>query len=203
VILFIRHGPTDWNVRGLIQGRSDVPLSAEGRAEVARWRLRPEFHGWRWYVSPLRRAAETAALLGARDYRLEPRLMEAHWGRWEGQSLEQLRSELGDVFAAMARRGLDLLPPDGESPRMVCGRLSHWLAEVATNSTPIVAVSHAGILRAAYSLATGWEMRDKAPLARAHGFAHLYGLSADGRLTVRELNIALQPSGIPVDAGTP
>ena len=190
-ILFIRHGPTDWNMQGLIQGQSDIPLSEEGRAEVRRWALRADFAGFAWFSSPLARAKETAALLGALDSRHEPRLMEANWGAWEGWSLERLRQDIGEIFAAMEAQGLDLQPPGGESPRMVRARLSAWLAEVALAQRPIVAVCHAGVMRAAYSLATGWDMKKKAPLARPHAFGHLYELSPTGMLAVAELNIPL------------
>jgi probable phosphoglycerate mutase len=190
-ILFIRHGPTDWNVQGLIQGQTDVPLSAEGRAEVRRWALRKDFADFAWYASPLGRAKETAEILGAADCRYEARLMEANWGAWEGWSLERLRQDIGEIFAAMEAQGLDLQPPGGESPRTVRARLSSWLAEVAPAQRPIVAVCHAGVVRAAYSLATGWDMKKKAPLARPHAFAHLYELSPAGSLAVAELNIPL------------
>lgn len=190
-ILFVRHGPTDWNVQGLIQGQSDIPLSEAGRAEVRRWALRTDFAGFDWYSSPLARAKETAALLGVADCRFEPRLMEANWGAWEGWSLERLRRDIGEIFVAMEAEGLDLKPPGGESPRMVRARLAAWLAEVAPAQRPIVAVSHAGVVRAAYSLATGWDMKKKAPLARPHAFAHLYELSPAGMLAVSELNIPL------------
>ncbi len=190
-ILFIRHGPTDWNMQGLIQGQSDIPLSEEGRAEVRRWSLRAEFAKFDWYASPLLRARETAELLGCADCRYEPRLMEANWGEWEGWSLERLRQDIGEIFAAMEAQGLDLKPPGGESPRMVRARLAAWLAEVAPAQRPIAAVCHAGVVRAAYSLATGWDMKKKAPLARPHAFAHLYELSPTGMLAVSELNISL------------
>lgn len=190
-ILFLRHGPTAWNAQGLIQGQTDVPLSEEGRAQVMGWRLPAEFSGFGWVASPLMRAQEPARLMGAAAPLLEPRLMEAHWGEWEGWSLERLRAEIGEIFAAMEAQGLDLTPPGGESPRMVRARLAAWLAEFAPRRERVVAVAHAGILRAAYSLATGWEMKDKAPLARPHGFAHLYDLAPDGALRVARLNIAL------------
>ncbi len=190
-ILFIRHGPTAWNMQGLIQGQTDIPLSEEGRTEVKRWALREDFSGFDWYASPLARARETAALLGCADCRYEPRLMEANWGAWEGWSLDRLRKDIGEIFAAMEAQGLDLQPPEGESPRMVRARLSAWLAEVAPAQRPIVAVCHAGVVRAAYSLATGWDMKKKAPLARPHAFAHLYELSPTGMLAVGELNIPL------------
>ncbi len=199
-IAFIRHGPTEWNTRGLIQGQSDIPLSDHGRAEVRRWRVPDAFHAAEWHASPLARARETAALLGAAPHAFEPRLMEAHWGEWEGWSLDRLRADLGDIFAAMEAQGLDLQPPGGESPRMVRARLQAWLAEIAPRRRPLVAVCHAGVVRAAYSLATGWDMKKKAPLARPHAFAHLYDLAADGTLAVRQLNIPLLP---PADAGDP
>jgi probable phosphoglycerate mutase len=190
-ILFVRHGPTDWNLRGRIQGQTDVPLSEQGRAEVRRWALRRDFAAFDWFASPLARARETAELLGAGGLRTEPRLMEANWGAWEGWSLERLRQDIGEIFAAMEAQGLDLTPPGGESPRMVRARLSAWLTEVAPAQRPIVAVCHAGVVRAAYSLATGWDMKKKAPLARPHAFAHLYELSRAGGLAVAELNIPL------------
>jgi broad specificity phosphatase PhoE len=190
-ILFIRHGPTEWNMQGLIQGQTDIPLSAEGRAEVRRWALRADFAAFEWFASPLARARETAEILGAAGLRTEERLMEANWGEWEGWSLARLRQDIGEIFAAMEAQGLDLTPPGGESPRMVRARLAAWLAEVAPAQRPIVAVCHAGVVRAAYSLATGWEMKKKAPLARPHAFAHLYELSPAGALSVAELNIPL------------
>ncbi len=190
-ILFIRHGPTEWNMQGLIQGQTDVPLCEEGRAEVRRWALRADFAGYDWFSSPLARARETAQILGAPALRTEPRLMEANWGEWEGWSLERLRHDIGEIFAAMEAQGLDLTPPGGESPRMVRARLAAWLAEIARAQRPIVAVCHAGVVRAAYSLATGWDMKKKAPLARPHAFAHLYELSPAGGLAVAELNIPL------------
>lgn len=194
-IAFIRHGPTEWNATGLIQGQSDVPLSAEGRAAVAAWRVPTGFASFDWISSPLGRARETARLLGAPTSRSEPRLMEANWGEWEGRSLKDLRRELGEELTRNEARGLDLTPPGGESPRQVRTRLAEWLVEVAPARRPLVAVTHAGVLRAAYSLATGWDMKTDPPYHRGHGSAHLYDLAADGALTVRTLDIDLRSDG--------
>ena len=98
-IAFIRHGPTEWNVAGLIQGQSDIPLSDVGRAEVRGWRVPAAFAGFDWVTSPLLRARETARLLGAPACAVEPRLMEAHWGEWEGRNLKDLRRDLGEELA--------------------------------------------------------------------------------------------------------
>jgi broad specificity phosphatase PhoE len=196
-VVLIRHGPTDWNVQGLIQGQSDVPLSAAGRADVARWRLPPGLERHDWFASPLLRAVETARLLGREKPILEPRLMEAHWGEWEGLNLKDLRAELGETLAVNERRGLDLTPPGGESPRMVRDRLASWLAEQAPRQRPLVAVCHAGVVRAAFSHATGWDMKAPAPIEHRHGFAHLFELTAAGSFGVAALNIALDPEMSP------
>lgn len=194
-IAFIRHGPTEWNAKGLIQGQSDIPLSETGRAEVASWRVPAGLSAFDWVSSPLLRARETARLLGAPTASLEPRLMEAHWGEWEGRNLKDLRRELGEELVRNEARGLDLTPPGGESPRDVRTRLSGWLAHAAAGNRPLVAVTHAGVLRAAYSLATGWDMKTNPPYHRGHGSAHLYDLGPEGDLTIRTLDIDLRGDG--------
>ena len=71
MLAVIRHGPTEWNAAKKLQGMSDIPLSAEGRALVAQWKLPQEFRDWRFLVSPLGRAQETARLLGAQELGVE------------------------------------------------------------------------------------------------------------------------------------
>src|SRR5690606_38605102 len=119
LLLMLRHGPTAWNEAGRIQGRSDPPLSAAGRAAVAAWTLPPEAAGARWLSSPLGRARETAAILHRGSVAVEPRLIETDWGEWEGRTLPALRAALGEAMAANEARGLDFRPPGGESPRDV------------------------------------------------------------------------------------
>ena len=78
-LIVLRHGPTAWNERGAIQGRADPPLSSAGRDRVRSWRLPAEFSTGRWIASPLRRAIETARLMGG-DPVPDPRLLELDWG---------------------------------------------------------------------------------------------------------------------------
>ena len=198
-ILFLRHGPTDWNAEGRVQGQTDIPLNDAGRRAVRGWRLPPYAADWEWHVSPLRRAVETAALLGADPARLhlDERLKEIDWGEWEGAILKELRAERGEAMRRAEARGLDMTPPNGESPRQLTERLAAWLADVAARKRDICVVSHAGVLRGAYTLATGWDMRRAAPLERGHAWAHLYGLRPDGSLTPETLNIRLADSEPP------
>ena len=189
-LAIIRHGPTEWNAEGRIQGHTDIPLSAAGRAAVAGWRVPGELAGWRWLASPLMRARETARRLGA-EPAIEPRLAEMDYGQWEGRLLDELRAEQGEAMAEMERRGLDMQPPGGESPRDLQQRLKPWLAEVGALGEPTVAVAHHGVLRAVYSLASGWDMTAKPADKLRPACAHLFAVAAGGDATIERLNIPL------------
>ena len=123
LIGFLRHGPTVWNAEKRLQGRTDTPLSAEGRAQVARYRLPEAFRLAPALISPLQRARETASLAGCVSLEEEPLLTEMHWGDWEGRRLAELRNQLGSEMKENEDRGLDFRPPGGESPRDVQLRL--------------------------------------------------------------------------------
>ena len=88
MLYIIRHGKTDWNALHKLQGRTDVPLSEEGRrmAEKAREEYR-DVHFDVCFCSPLIRAKETAdILLRGRDIPVltDDRLMEMGFGDYEG-----------------------------------------------------------------------------------------------------------------------
>lgn len=187
-VLVIRHGSTDWNEARLIQGRTDRALSEAGREQIAAMRLPNEWAGTRCLASPLQRTMATGRLLGL-DPKPEPRLIEMAWGEWEGRRLSDLRQELGDRMAENEARGLDFRPPGGESPRDVQERIRRLLKQLAE---PTVALTHKGVLRALYALATGWTMTDKAPDRLLDGRVHSFGIAADGAPSVVELNIVLE-----------
>ena len=56
-IAFLRHGPTEWNALGRIQGHTDIGLSAEGAAKMAALRLPQTIEPARVFASPLRARA--------------------------------------------------------------------------------------------------------------------------------------------------
>jgi probable phosphoglycerate mutase len=193
-LLLIRHGATAWNEAGRIQGRSDPGLSPAGRAAVARWAL-PDGAAWaagaRWLCSPLRRARETATLLHDGTLIEEPRLAEMDWGAWEGRTLADLRDEFGAGMTANEGRGLDFRPPGGESPRDVQRRLRPLLAELAATGAATVAVTHKGVIRAAYALASGWDLTGRPPAKLRDGCAHAFILDPGGTPRVAALNLQL------------
>ncbi|MBK1671158.1 hypothetical protein CKO28_24440 [Rhodovibrio sodomensis] len=187
-LALIRHGPTAWNAEKRIQGRTDVALSEAGRAAVRAWRLPAEFAGYQVLASPLARARETAALLGLPPERIEPALAERSWGAWEGQRLPELRKRYGSAMTRWEGRGLDFRPPGGESPRDLQARLGPLLTRLADGGADTLALTHRGVIRAVYALATGWDMRAAAPDKLHDGCVQLFDLAADGTPTVAALN---------------
>lgn len=194
-VFFIRHGRTSWNDDRRIQGHTDIPLSDAGRAEVGRLRMPPEYRCWTVQASPLQRAVETARLLGLEPASLEPRLMEMHYGDWEGATRAELEARYGDAFDRRAGRGLDFRPDGGESPAELKTRLWSWLEDVRQDGVDTVAVTHRGVIRMALAMATGWDLVSRAPEKLKWDHGHLFTLSSEDPFTIRvaALNVALAP----------
>jgi broad specificity phosphatase PhoE len=190
LLAMLRHAPTDWNKAKRLQGRADIALSAQSRQELGARRLPDEVADFKALCSPLRRCVETASLLGLSPTE-EARLIEMHWGDYEGHSLPDLRRTYGEALAAQEKLGLDFRPPRGESPRDVQTRMAPLLKEIAADSHPVIAVTHRGVIRSVYALATGWDMRDDAPDELDLYALHLFRLRADGTPDVAQLNIPL------------
>jgi broad specificity phosphatase PhoE len=86
--LLVRHGETDWNAEGRLQGHTDRPLTPYGREQAKR--LAERLDGdtiAAVYASDLSRARETAEIVGERlglTVVIDPDLREKNWGTWEG-----------------------------------------------------------------------------------------------------------------------
>ncbi len=187
----LRHGPTAWTAERRLQGRSDLPLSPAGRNAVAGWQMPREVEGFAWVTSPLKRARETAALLGHADARIDPRLVEMSFGEWEGRRLAEIGAELGPALAELEDRGLDFRAPGGESPREVQQRLAPFLLETGRGGIDRLAVAHKAVIRALYSLATGWPMLGKPPQRLMEFGLHIFAVAADGSIVLSRLNLPL------------
>ena len=101
-IYLARHGESDWNAANRFQGLSDRPLTELGRrqAEALADQLAATASPSAIYSSPLRRAFETAAIVGTRTG-LEPRpvddLREVDVGGWAGLSRSAVDSPAGST----------------------------------------------------------------------------------------------------------
>jgi probable phosphoglycerate mutase len=153
-LIFIRHGETDWNREGRLQGQYDVPLNAKGRDQArSAGHLLQQFGvaSYAFFASPLQRARETMLRVRAacnlrpfEAFAVDDRLKELAFGRWEGLTWPEIR--VRDPLAVQQRR-LDawhFVPPQGESYAMLRKRVAPWLAALTGSA---VVVAHGGIAR--------------------------------------------------------
>jgi broad specificity phosphatase PhoE len=134
-LLLVRHGETDWNAEGRLQGHTDRPLSDLGRRQARQ--LAGELASEELdaiYSSDLARARETAEIVGERlglPVVLDPDLREKDWGTWEGlTSVERDRVEfVGESTEAHQERILHAL-------RRIAGRHRRWRKAVRQIPVP-------------------------------------------------------------------
>ncbi len=158
-IFYIRHGETDWNVAGRLQGRRDVPLNARGRAQGSHCGeiLRDLFGrdgrdpaDLDYVSSPLGRACQTMELarpelgLPADGYAIAPRLSEISFGEWEGFTIAQLHARDPQRIAAREHDKWHFVPPGGESYQMVSARIAEWYESLSRDT---VVTAHGGTAR--------------------------------------------------------
>ena len=169
-LYLIRHGETDWNRQGRLQGSQDIPLNELGRAQAAEAakrlaRLRPDFASLDYVASPMLRARETMSIirdalsLGTEDVRLDPRLREITFGAWEGLTWPELTLQDCEGARARMRDKWNYVPPQGESYAMLAQRLAPWLDSLTQET---VAVAHGGVARALMVLAAGHDPTEAA-----------------------------------------
>jgi broad specificity phosphatase PhoE len=142
-ILLARHGETDWNVEGRLQGWDDRPLNETGRAqarELARRLAETPFDAV--YASDLSRARETAEIVAEPHgvpVVIDSDLREMHYGSWSGLT----RSEIEERFPGAERH-------DGETREQHLERVLASADRIARRHPGgrILVVSHGGSMRA-------------------------------------------------------
>jgi len=151
-IVLVRHGQSTYNAEARLQGQADPPLSDAGRLEAERLRaFLPPFDAV--ITSDLRRASETAALLGYPDAERDPRFREIDLGEWAGR----LIADFDEGEAAW--RGGSLNPPGGETWAMFVARVGGTVDELVEAGRTRLVVCHGGVVRAALSHITGADPR--------------------------------------------
>lgn len=156
VVYFIRHGETDWNREGRLQGSQDIPLNGLGRKQAGkvgghlRDLIGQEADRLPWFVSPMQRARETLAIarhaMGLPDagFHVEPSLTELSFGTWEGLTWREVRQ--ADPARAKGRDAnkWGYVPPGGESYAMLLDRVLPFFDGL---TGPAVVVAHGGVAR--------------------------------------------------------
>lgn len=188
-LALLRHGPTEWNAQRRIQGSVDTPLSAEGFAKM-RGLLVPEgFEDARRYCSTKLRARQTAECLGLTNPVYDERLIEQGWGTWEGLTKPEMLARDGADAFEKAGAGLAFRPPDGESTGEVHERLQSFFNTVAAKGEDAIAVCHAGVLRAAYAIATDWDLSAPYPPDLDVSAVLILHLTPEGVASIDRLNV--------------
>ncbi|HWF53389.1 MAG TPA: histidine phosphatase family protein [Solirubrobacteraceae bacterium] len=153
-LLLARHGQTDDNLEPIrAQGFSDTPLNATGRRQAHE--LAERVAGMdiaSLWCSDLSRAAETAAIVGARiglEPHPDPRLREGNRGAWEGRLFIDIARDDPAGYAAWLRAGAGFRFPGGESLQEHSDRVAAALHDIrAAGPLPALVVCHRGSIRA-------------------------------------------------------
>lgn len=170
-IYFVRHGETDWNVAGRMQGQRDIPLNEKGRRQAEQVGLKlaklveqPEKLSY--LASPLLRTWETAEIVlrtigvDPAVCRPESRLREIAFGEWEGLTWKEVRQRDPQRMALRDADRWGTVSPQGESYAMLAERIRPVFSNLTRD---IVVISHGGVARAAL-VVTNCVAKENAPV---------------------------------------
>ncbi|MDE2965494.1 MAG: histidine phosphatase family protein [Acidobacteriota bacterium] len=194
----VRHGTTEWNAQGRIQGQSDPSLNETGRSQARRLGMRLSsvpFAEAR--CSDLRRCSETAAgiLPGRNEVRLQemPELREKNFGAWEGLTFREVEARYPDMYRNwLTAADPSFAPPGGESDLQLYSRADtvvDRLREIRTDSgSNLLVVTHGGMLRALIARLLGLSAQKMWKFRFANAGLSLVSVFDDGSAVVDLLN---------------
>jgi broad specificity phosphatase PhoE len=174
-IYFVRHGETEWNRLGLIQGWTDIPLNDKGHEQAKSlgraFLAHPEVtRDCRFVVSPMGRTRQTMAhiaealSLPESHVGISPSLKELGFGIWEGKPFWELKAS--PIYPADPETRYSWRPKDGESYQDGQERLTDWLKDI---QDPTVIVSHGAIGRCLIGLLANLSIRDMVNIRTPQG----------------------------------
>ena len=164
----VRHGQTDWNLRGIYRGQSDFPLNETGINQARA--LAASLSGMRFeaiYSSDLGRALHTASFIASTlglPVIADPRLREINQGVWEGQTIEAVREKYHPDFSPNGKYISTPRAEGAESLEQVIRRMVAAANEYHTrhNSGRLLLSTHGLSAAALYAVARGIPLVDVA-----------------------------------------
>lgn len=155
-LCMIRHGETAWNAEGRVQGQTDVPLSSVGEAQaraVAGVLAGTAFAAL--YASDLARVRQTAAPAAATlglEPRLDARLRERHYGKFETLTYAEARERLPEDYARFRDKDPEYDFGSGERLRDFYARAITCVGEIAARhpGEAVLVFTHGGVLEMVY-----------------------------------------------------
>lgn len=162
----IRHGQTDWNLKGIYQGHSDIPLNETGimqAKELAAKLAATRFDAL--YSSDLTRARDTASIIAdviGLPVHLDSRLREINQGVWEGQTIEEVRIKYAPDFSRNPKYILTPRAEGAESLAQVITRMVQAANEYHRqhNGGRLLIVTHGLSAAALYAVVNGIPLVD-------------------------------------------
>jgi probable phosphoglycerate mutase len=191
VLYYVRHGETDFNVEGRLQGRRDTDLNARGRQQAADCgellrelfaRDERQSADFAYMASPLKRARATMEILRAtlgldpRGYDIDDRLLEISYGEWGGLRLPEIDARYPGLLQERERNKWDFAPPGGESYRQLTGRIDAWYASLTRDT---VVAAHGGGVRVLMALFNVLPKAEATHAQIAQGVVYVF---ADGKM---------------------
>lgn len=169
-IYLMRHGQTEWNVKGMMQGLLDSPLTPLGRAQAARQReLVADVTAAR-ISSPQGRARQTARIVfEGQGFASDSRLCEIDVGAFTGRMIEEIRLHQPEYFTG-SRLDWYNRSPGGENFHQLSERCRDFLHGLAG---PTLIVTHGITLRMLRILALGWPVSRLEELTVEQGAVHI------------------------------
>jgi broad specificity phosphatase PhoE len=142
-VFVVRHGETAWSLTGQHTGRTDIPLTENGRRLAGR--LRPALAKETFtlvLVSPMQRARQTCELAGLGNAAvINPDLVEWNYGEYEGLTPKQIEEKAPGWL--IFRDGC----PGGESPAQVAARVDRVIARARAVEGDVALFAHGHVLR--------------------------------------------------------
>lgn len=169
-LYLMRHGQTEWNAAGRMQGRLDSPLTALGLAQAERQRDLAAGIAAARFASPQGRALATARIVfGPAPFATDPRLVEIDIGDFTGEAYLPLRARLPQVFAGGRLDWYDRAP-GGEGFAGLSARCRAFLDGL---DGPALVVTHGITLRMLRIMALGWPLSRLDEMSVEQGAIHV------------------------------
>jgi broad specificity phosphatase PhoE len=182
-LTFVRHGETEGQSSIRYHGRTDVPLSALGRAQMMRVRDALAVRQFTAvYASRLSRSVDAAAIVGRTDAAIRvPGFDEIDFGEWEGMTAEEIQARDPESYRRWTQTDGEFRYPGGESVTELRTRVARALGELlAANSGDLLVVVHKGVIRAALAELLRLDDHQRRALAVPLASIHVIHRTADG-----------------------
>ncbi len=198
LLVLVRHGQSEWNLKNLFTGWKDVALTEVGIAEARAAGRRLAAQGISFdiaFTSALKRAQDTMTLmleemgLSGIPVTRDLALNERDYGELAGLNKDDARKRWGDDQVHVWRRSYDVAPPGGESLRDTAARvLPYYIKEIlpcVLRGQRVVVTAHGNSLRALVMVLDRLGPKEIVARELATGVPLIYHLNADATVAQR------------------